>query len=308
MRAWFASRRPATTSTTPRRRSPRPCGASTTRVLVYRPRATTKYSNAGIAVAGYVLERPSGEKRFAEIPRAYRAASDGPRRQRVRAGRRLDRAARAAGVDVDARRTHVRSRRPSSSAWRQRAACTRRVARPRALHERAVRARANVAAGRCSATASLDEMWTPQFAPAGARNRVRPRLRHRHARRPTASFDTAARSTGLRPSLPLCPTTSSGVAVVITKDGANAVATRIATAALRLMARDSDRRRRSRASRDRFAGRSTLARRLDGSYGEGNRRVELVARDSTRVPNARSGRVAQSRLRVLAGDTLVVGR
>jgi D-alanyl-D-alanine dipeptidase len=109
---------------------------------------------------------------------------------------------------------------------------------------------------------------------------------------------------GFATELAALPDDSVGVVVAITKDGTNAVAERIATAAIRLMLATArgrpgaDPQITSPVSRD-------LARRLEGSYGQGDKRVDLVARDSA-VYLTRSSGMARSRLRLLAGDTLVV--
>ena len=91
--------------------------------------------------------------------------------------------------------------------------------------------------------------------------------------------------------------------MAISKDGANAVATRIATVALEQMLAT-------------VAGTAlpepevtrpvplAMARRFDGTYGVGSRRVDVVARDSL-VYLTRSSGMLRSRLRLLSGDTLV---
>ena len=125
---------------------------------------------------------------------------------------------------------------------------------------------------RMLAAATIDSMWTPQFARAGRR------------RRASASASTSARSNGHRTighdgaiygfatTLLALPDDSLGVVVTATLDGVNAVTDHIAQAALRAAAR--------RARRD--AGRR--ARHDDGACHEGAR-----SRSSGRYENARNG-------------------
>ena len=100
------------------------------------------------------------------------------------------------------------------------------------------------------------------------------------------------------------PDDKLGVAVAITKDGANAVAERIAMAALRLHAAARERHGAGRTTDHETAvarARAATRRRVR----TGSRRVDLVARDST-VHLTRTSDMMRSRLRVLAGDTLIV--
>jgi D-alanyl-D-alanine dipeptidase len=165
--------------------------------------------------------------------------------------------------------------------------------------------------GQVVAPRTLETMWTPQFAAAPANAT------------PSAvattgfglGFDVSSLD-GLRmvrhdgaiygfaTELAALPEQKLGVVVAVTKDGANAVASRIALGALRLMIANA-------AGRELVLPPTTsplsldLARRLDGSYGEGDRRIDLVARDSTVFLSRASGGT-RGRLRLLGGDTLVV--
>jgi len=266
--------------------------------LVYQPKARSKYSNAGIAVVGRVLETV-GREPFAD----YLARS----------------VLRPMGLDDSAFQ-------PDSGLARRTAAATmwtldgRTFAAPTfqlgmapagSMYSTVLDlgrfmstlfARGQTASGQLIRENTLEQMWTPQFAAPGAKSGF------------GIGFDVAALDGrrvvrhggaiyGFATELAAMPDDKIGVAVAITTDGANAVASRIATAALRLMI----------ATKNGTALAEppvttpvplALARRLAGSYGDGNRRVDVVARDST-VYLTRTSDVLRSRIRVLAGDTLI---
>src|SRR5262249_10074949 len=95
-------------------------------------------------------------------------------------------------------------------------------------------ARGAAPGGQLIKAATLDTMWTPQFVPRGTRNGfglgfdIGALDGHRVVRHNGAIY-------GYATELAALPDDKLGVAVAITKDGANAVATKIATAALRSM-------------------------------------------------------------------------
>ncbi len=266
--------------------------------LVYDPRARSKYSNAGIAVAGLVVQTVGGQ-RFQD----YLARS-------VLSPMGLDESAFEPKPAFDARRA-------SGAMW---TLDGRTFTAPRfelgmapagsmystvtdlARFMSVLFARGNAQGGRVLSEQSLDEMWHPQFASNGARTGfglgfdVGSLDGHRAVRHSGAIY-------GFATELAALPDDKLGVAVAITKDGANAVATHIADIALRLLVAN-------------LAGVALpepvvtspvpldLARRLDGSYGTGSHRVDVTARDSL-VHLTRASGMLRSRLRVLAGDTLV---
>ena len=95
-------------------------------------------------------------------------------------------------------------------------------------------ARGRTSRGQVLSARSLEQMWTPQFASRGARSGF------------GLGFDIASLDGrrvvrhggaiyGFATELAALPDDSVGVVVAITKDGTNAVAERIASAALRLM-------------------------------------------------------------------------
>jgi hypothetical protein len=156
--------------------------------------------------------------------------------------------------------------------------------------------------GQVLSARSLEEMWTPQFAARGARTGFGLGFDISSLDAPSGRHGGAIY--GFATELAALPDDSVGVVVAITKDGTNAVAERIASAAIRLMLAAA----KGRASAEPQVTSATslgLARRLEGSYGQGARRVDVVVRDSM-VYLTRTSGMARSRLRLLAGDTLVV--
>ena len=266
--------------------------------LTYRPRSRTKYSNAGIAVAGYVLESVSREPFAKYLARSVLVPLGLDDSAFEADTGSMSRHAAASMWTLDGRTSGAPSfelgMAPAGSMYSSVVDLGRFLSM--------LFARGQTSSGQVISAASLDEMWTPQFAPAGARSGF------------GLGFDIATLDGrrvvqhggaiyGFATELAALPDDKLGVAVVITKDGANAVATRIATAALRLMAATATG---TPLPQPAVTGSPSLmlARRLDGIYGEGNRRVELVARDSS-VYLTRASGVLRSRVRVLAGDTLV---
>jgi CubicO group peptidase (beta-lactamase class C family)/D-alanyl-D-alanine dipeptidase len=266
--------------------------------LVYQPKAKPKYSNAGIAVAGDVLETV-GRERFADYLARAVLRPMGLDDSAFQPDSALSRRTAAATMwTLDGRTfpapTFQLGMAPAGSMYSTVLDLGRFMS--------VLFARGRTTSGQLLRETTLDQMWTPQFAAPGAKTGF------------GLGFDVATLDGrrvvrhggaiyGFATELAAMPDEKLGVAVAITKDGANAVASRIATEALRLMMA-------SARGGSLTEPRSTtplplaLARRLDGSYGQGSRRVDLVARDST-VYLTRTSGVMKSRVRVLAGDTLV---
>ena len=267
--------------------------------LVYKPGARTKYSNAGVAVVGLALASAE-QRRFSE----YLAAA----------------VLRPMGLEDSAfePESSIASRIAKATMWtldnRTFAAPTFQLGMAPAgsmystvldlgRFMSVLFARGGTSGGRVLRARSLDQMWTPQFASPGARSGfglgfdIASLDGHRVVRHGGAIY-------GFATELAALPDDSLGVVVAITKDCTNAVASRIATAALRLMIAATKRSSLPEPPATSPIG-LALARKLEGSYGEGDRRVDVIARDST-VYLTRTAGMARSRLRVLAGDSLVV--
>src|SRR5262249_10980730 len=88
--------------------------------------------------------------------------------------------------------------------------------------------------GQVLRAATLDSMWTPQFAPPGAKSGfgIGFALGDLDGRRVVRHGGAIY---GFATEMAALPDERLGVAVSITRDGANAVATRVANAALRMM-------------------------------------------------------------------------
>lgn len=150
---------------------------------------------------------------------------------------------------------------------------------------------------------TLEQMWTPQFAPAGTRTgsglgffigQLEGRRIVNHG---GAIYGFASQLTAM-------PDERLGVIVVATRDLANPVTWRIASHALELMlrARAGESLTALRASQPLPEG---TASRLKGRYAGRNSVVELHARGDRLYIDRASG-TARSELRALTGDTLIV--
>jgi CubicO group peptidase (beta-lactamase class C family)/D-alanyl-D-alanine dipeptidase len=267
--------------------------------LAYAPGSRTKYSNAGIAVVGLAVAT-AGQNRFAQYlaenvlrPMGLEDSAFEPESSIAR------RIAQASMWTLDHRGfpapTFELGMAPAGSMYSTVLDLGRFMS--------VLFARGRTSRGRVLSARSLEQMWTPQFAARGARTGfglgfdISSLDGRRVVRHGGAIY-------GFATELAALPDDSVGVVVAITKDGTNAVAERIATAAIRLMLAAV----KGTAPAEPQVSSATslaLARSLAGSYGQGDRRVDLVARDSI-VYLTRTSGMARSRLRLIAGDTLVV--
>ena len=262
--------------------------------LVYAPESRTKYSNAGIAVVGYVLERTQGVpfarylRRAVLQPMGLATASFEPDPAlvtRLAKGRMWTQHGRTFDAP-----TFELGMAPAGSMY---------ATMPDLARFMMVLFRGGAPVlGR----PALEQMWTPQFAPAGATTgfglgfalgRLEGQRLVRHG---GAIY-------GFATELAALPEERLGVAVSTSKDVANSVATRVANEVLRLGLAVRAGRPLAEPTVTTALGREE-ALALAGEYGEGDRRVELTARDTALyLGYARGGE--RARLRRLAGDTLV---
>jgi CubicO group peptidase (beta-lactamase class C family)/D-alanyl-D-alanine dipeptidase len=156
--------------------------------------------------------------------------------------------------------------------------------------------------GRVLRTPTLQAMWTPQFSPAGATRGVGLGfiLNTFEGKRVVAHGGAIY---GFATQLSALPDERLGVAVSAAKDGANALTTRIANEALRLMLL-LRKREPIPAIRLSAAVPLALATRLAGTYVADGREVEITRRDSTVFVTA-TGVDHRLRMRTWAGDTLI---
>ena len=261
--------------------------------LVYPPGTHRKYSNAAIGVVGYVLERRSGQP-FARYlksavlqPLGLTASAFEPETALVR---RLARGTMWTlhGRAFDAPRFQL-GMSPAGSMYST-------------MPDLALFIRALFAGGRLIQSATLESMWRPQFARADARRGAglgfsidqldgRRRVSHGGA------------IYGFATQLAALPDDKLGVAVSASKDGMNALTTRIADEALRLMLA-------ARAGRALTAPDTTAlpsrasAISFAGQFVRGGTVVDVVVRDSLPVLSSTAIDHPQG-LRRWRGDTLI---
>ena len=267
--------------------------------LVYAPGSTVKYSNAGIAVVGAVLEQLSGEpfavylQRAVLVPMGMTASSFVPTSAQL-----------ARVPEAEMWTQHGRTFPAPSFALGMAPAGSMYSTMPDlARFMSALFAGGVGTRGRVLRATSLQEMWRPQFAAPGA----------------TTGYgigfalgmldsvqvvEHGGAIYGFATQLSAMPAQQLGVAVSAAKDGVNALTTQIAREALRLM----------RVAR--LGGAITvppsytpipraLASAFAGSYGPPDSAVTVVVHDSTVTMQA-SFLDAQLGLRHLRGDTLIV--
>ncbi|MFN8571552.1 MAG: serine hydrolase [Gemmatimonadaceae bacterium] len=265
--------------------------------LVYAPQSRTKYSNAAIATVGDALEVSQQEpfasyvKRAILTPMGLRHAAFEPEPNLVR---------HLAAAEMWT--YHGRTFAAPTFQLGMAPAGSMYATMPDLAHFMSVLfAGGRGPGGQVVKRETLDSMWTPQFAANGSKTgygigfAIGELDGARVVRHGGAIY-------GFATELAALPDEKLGVAVSISKDGANAVATQIANAALRMM-------RAAKAGREVAAPRTstptsmTLARRAEGRYGTGEEAFDIVRRDSTlSLRRDRGGH--WTRLRLLSGDTL----
>ena len=198
--------------------------------LIYRPATHTKYSNAGIAVVGLVLERVSGEP-FASYLTTHVLAPLGMEESAFELTPALaPRLATGYMWTYDGRRFPA----PGFQLGESPAGSLYTTVSDLCRFMSALFARGQGARERVLRPASLDAMWTPQFAQVGARSGfgIGFRVDTLDGRRVVGHGGAIY---GFATELLMLPDDSLGVAVVTTLDAANVVTSRIAEAALRAM-------------------------------------------------------------------------
>jgi CubicO group peptidase (beta-lactamase class C family)/D-alanyl-D-alanine dipeptidase len=241
--------------------------------LVYAPGTHTKYSNAGITVVGYVLERRKEEPYAKYLKRAVLGGmglNDSAFEPEPQLASKL---AKAYMWTYDGRTFEA----PAFQLGIGPAGClyTNVIDLGRFLS--ILFARGRGPNGQVLKPETLDEMWQPQFAkPAetggfGIGFRVTKFAGHRMVGHGGAIY-------GFATELAALPDDKLGVVAVTTKDSSNAVMNHIAHEALKLMLA-------VRAGKSLPAIPVTrpvdpaVARRLDGRYGEGGKTVDLIERN-----------------------------
>jgi CubicO group peptidase (beta-lactamase class C family)/D-alanyl-D-alanine dipeptidase len=266
--------------------------------LVYAPETRSKYSNAAIATVGYVLEHTQGQPFANYLKRAVLDPLGLARTSFEPAPEVNKNLAKAFMWTIDGRvfdaPTFQLGISPAGSMYTSVTDLARFMS--------ALFAGGRGANGHLLKPETLEQMWTPQFAPSGQKTgfgigfHLATVEGHRQVGHGGAIY-------GFATSLEAMPDDKLGAVVVTTKDCANAVTNRIANIALRAML----------AVRE---GKSVpqpeitspvdpdLARRISGRYMKGDKGIELIESGGKLSALATNGG-EPVRLRAL-GDALIV--
>lgn len=266
--------------------------------LVYEPERRIKYSNAAIATVGYVLEHRQDEPFARYVKRAVLDPA-GLRRSAFEPSPRLSADLATARMWTYDGRTFEA---PTFQLGMAPAGSMYSTVTDLGRFLSVLFAGGEAPGGRILRAETIEQMWTPQFAEPSQRSGFglgfaisdldgQRRIGHGGA------------IYGFASELAALPEQKLGVVVVTSVDIANSVVERIADTGLRMMLAA----REGRPLPELPATSPVppeLARRLAGSYGEGERGIEIVARPGAvyLTPNA-GGLRAALRMR---GDTLIV--
>lgn len=267
--------------------------------LFYPPGERTKYSNAGIGVAGYVLERVTGRPFATHLasavlePMGLRSSAFAPE------PRLLPRLARAVMWTYDEREFPA----PTFGLGMAPAGSMYSTVHDLARFARVLFDRGRGPGGPVLRPETLAAMWEPQFAPPGARSGFGLGfLVHRD----DSTFAVAHNGAiyGFATEFLALPDDRLAVAVVGTRDVTNAVMSRIAQTALRLL-RDVRRGGPLSAIDTTTAVPNQLATRLAGRWAGRDTWYDLT-RNAAKLNAWRRDGETRMTLKRLAGDTLIV--
>ncbi len=241
--------------------------------LVYQPGTHTKYSNAGIAVAGYVLQQRGGEPYAKYLKHAVLQPMGMATSAFELEPRLAPDLAKAFMWTYDGRTftapTFQLSIRPAGSLYTSVADLGRFLS--------VLFARGRGASGPVLEPETLDQMWQPQFAAPGETTgfgigfRLAKFEGHRLVGHGGAIY-------GFATELAALPDDKLGVVAVTTHDSANAVVNHIAHEALRLMLAVREKKPLPPITLTQPID-PLLARNLDGRYGEGSEAIDLTERN-----------------------------
>jgi len=240
--------------------------------LVYEPGTHSKYSNAGIAVVGYVLETRKGEPYAKYLKRAVLQPT-GMENSAFEPEPHLTTDLAKAFIWTYDGRTFAA---PTFQLGIGPAGCLYTSVTDLGRFLSVLFAGGRSANGQVLKRETLEQMWQPQFAAPGE----------------TAGFGIGFRLTkfeghrlvghggaiyGFATELAALPDDKLGVVAVTTDDSANAVVNHIAHEALRLMLAARERKPLHEIARTQPVD-AALARKLDGRYGEGSEAIDLIER------------------------------
>ncbi len=266
--------------------------------LVYAPESHVKYSNAAIAAVGYVLERTEGEafakylKRTVLDPLGLAHSSFEPTPETTK------NLAKAYMWTIDGRTfdapTFQMGIAPSGSMYTTVGDLGRFVS--------TLFAGGRGSNGSILKAATLEQMWTPQYARAGQKTGygIGFGISEMDGRR---KIGHGGAIYGFATQLSALPDDNLGVVVVTTKDAANAVTNRIADAALRAMLAVRQGKMVSQPETTSPVD-PNLARRIAGRYVKGDKGIDLLESGGKLSVLSTDGGYP-ARLRSM-GDTLIV--
>ncbi|MCB1024265.1 MAG: serine hydrolase [Acidobacteria bacterium] len=266
--------------------------------LVYEPETHQKYSNAGIATVGYVLEKTQ-KRMFADylkskllVPLGMQNSSFKPT-PGITEHLAKSRMWTVFGKTFDAP-TFELGIAPAGSMYT--------TTRDLGTFASAIFAIDNDTKNSFLKKETLEQMWTPQFAPEGQKNGaglgffVSDLDGHRQIGHGGAIY-------GFSTQLSILPEDKLGVVVVSTEDFSNGVTTRVADMALRAMLAERENRPIPQPEGV-SAIPAEMAKKIAGRYVSGDKVIDLIERGGTlSLFNTKGG--YDMRLR-LAGDKLIV--
>lgn len=238
--------------------------------LVYAPETRTKYSNAAIAAVGFVLERTQKEpfakylKRSVLDPLGLDNSSFEPTLAITKD------LAKAYMWTVDGRVFDA----PTFELGISPAGCMYTTVEDMGRFMSALFAGGQGAKGRMLKPSTLEQMWTPQFAPAGQKTGygIGFGIRELEGKR---TIGHGGAIYGFATTLKAMPDEKLGVVVVTTHDSANAVTNRIADLALKAMLAVRERRAMPQPEITSPVD-PAFARRVAGRYVNGTKTIDLM--------------------------------
>jgi CubicO group peptidase (beta-lactamase class C family)/D-alanyl-D-alanine dipeptidase len=269
--------------------------------LVYPPETHTKYSNAGVAVVGYVLEHRSGEPFASYLQHAVLQPMGLDDSAFQPEPRLMVRLAKAYMWSNDGKLFQA----PTFELGMAPAGCMYSTVEDLGRFVSVLFNGGRGANGQVVRNDTLGKMWTPQFAKAGQTSpyglgfHLAQLDGHREVEHGGAIY-------GFATQLAALPDDKLGVVAVTTMDGANAVVNHVAEVALRLMLAAKQ----GKALPD-IEETSAIplarVRQLEGRYGRGDDAVDLVAQEEDLFLRP-VGDGVQVRLRQSGNDLIEDGR
>jgi CubicO group peptidase (beta-lactamase class C family)/D-alanyl-D-alanine dipeptidase len=265
--------------------------------LVYAPGTRTKYSNAGVAVAGYVLEKQSGQpfamylRQAVLDPMGLRNSAFQPQPQLIQ------KLAKAYMWSYDG----LSFQAPTFELGMAPAGCMYSTVVDLARFESVLFNQGRGPNAQVLKPETLQKMWTPQFAQPGATSgygigfRISQLEGHREIGHGGAIY-------GFATQLAALPDEKLGVVTVTTIDAANAVTSHVAQEALQLMLAAKQHSPLPEVPQTMPIS-SEHIRQLSGRYGQGEDSVDLMARNGE-LWMLRTAGGEEVRLRQL-GDSLM---